>query len=176
VRPSSVKLYFLNLRFTVYYRLYSKDDALKSNNPIYSNDRFIGRTLIKSITPPRNVASLKRHLWKIEGFDGTPACTLYLSFSEKAPAEDLTRLLLRGSLGSGSPELDPMALVVDTPQVEKRTLAETKAQANMLPEWPHEQRYGGRLFPVEHSNDNLCQSTIVYMTRGASSHRRRLLI
>ena len=67
------------------------------------------------------------------------------------PAEDLTRPLLRGGLGPGSPELDPMALVVDTPQVEKRTLAETKAHANILPEWPHEQRYGGHLFPVEHA-------------------------
>lgn len=125
----------------IYYRLYTKDHALKSINPIYSNDRFIGRTLIKSIAPPRNVASLKRHLWKIEGFDGTPACSLYLSFSEKAPAEDSTRLPLRGGLGSSSPELGPMALVVDTPQVEKRALAETKAHANILPEWPHEQRY-----------------------------------
>ena len=142
----------ISTRVTVYSWLYLKDDMLKLINPIYSNDRFISGTLIKSIMPLRNVASLKRCLWKIEGFDGTPGCTLYLSFLEKTPTEDLTCLLHWRGLELGLPELDPMVLVVDTPQVEKRTLAEKKAHANTLPEWPHKQCYGGPcLFPVKHA-------------------------
>ncbi|KIJ95866.1 hypothetical protein K443DRAFT_43614, partial [Laccaria amethystina LaAM-08-1] len=53
---------------SVYHRIYLKDNALKSINPIYSNDRSISRILFKSITPPRNVASQQRHLRKVEGF------------------------------------------------------------------------------------------------------------
>lgn len=122
----------------MYYRLYANNDALESKNPIYSNDRFIGRTSFKSITPPRNVASLKRNIWKVEGFEGIPTCALYLSLSEKAPAEDLTRLPPRGS---GSSELDPMALVLNVTEVEKRLAASNNLDSDTLPEWPHEQRY-----------------------------------
>lgn len=124
----------------IYYRIYAKDNALESINPIYSNDRSISRILFKSITPPRNVASLKRHLWKVEGFDGSPACTLYLSSSVNTPAEDLARLPPRGQ-GSGSSELDPIALVVDTSEVEKRLVAARKADLKTFPDWPHKQPY-----------------------------------
>lgn len=122
----------------IYYRLYANNDALESKNPIYSTDSFIGRILFKSITPPRNVASLKRNLYKVEGFEGIPTCDLYLSLSEKAPAEDLTRLSLDGS---GSSELDPMALVLNVTEVEKRLVASNNLNSNTLSEWPHEQRY-----------------------------------
>ncbi|KIK03629.1 hypothetical protein K443DRAFT_94770 [Laccaria amethystina LaAM-08-1] len=127
------------LGFAVYYRLYTNNNALESNHPIYSNDKFVGRILFKSITPPRNVSSLKRNLCKVEGFEGIPTCALYLSLSEKAPAEDLTRLSL---CGLGSSELAPMALVVlnDT-EVEKRLAASNNLDSNTLPEWPHERQY-----------------------------------
>lgn len=46
--------------------------ALESKNPIYSNDRFIGRILSKSIAPPLTAASLKKHLCRVEGFDDAP--------------------------------------------------------------------------------------------------------
>ena len=121
------------LRFTVYYRLYANNDALESKNPIYSNDRFVGRILFKSITPPRNITSLKRNIWKVEGFEGIPTCALYLSSSEKAPAEDLARLPLRGS---GSSELDPMALVLNDTEVEKRLAASNNLDSNTLPYGP----------------------------------------
>jgi len=68
-----------------------------------------------------NATSLKRHLWKFEGFDGTSACTLYLFSSVNVLAGDLARLPPRGP-GSRSSELDPMALVVDTPEVEKQSV------------------------------------------------------
>ncbi|KIK03655.1 hypothetical protein K443DRAFT_676650 [Laccaria amethystina LaAM-08-1] len=122
----------------IYYRLYANNDALESKNPIYSNDRFVGCILFKSITPPRNVASLKRNLCKVEGFDGIPTCTLYLSLSEKAPAEDSTRLPLRGS---GSSELDPMALVLNDTELEKILEVSSNLDSHTLPEWPHEQHY-----------------------------------
>ena len=101
--------------------------------------------MIKSVAPPRNVASLKKHLWKIEELDGPPTNTLYLSLSEKTPADDLTRLPLKGGPGSGSSELYPMALVVVTPRLRNRERFATASEVEMLPEWPHEQSYGGHL-------------------------------
>jgi hypothetical protein len=151
--PYSMSIFRLNLCSRsqiggiVYYRLFAKDNPLESKNPIYSNDRCISRILIKSLAPPRNVASLKKHLWKIEDFDGTPTNTLYLSLSEKAPADDLTRLPLTGGPRSGSSELYPMALVVETPNLRKKLAAASKVDSKSLPEWRHEQSYSGRLIP-----------------------------
>ena len=164
-----------HIRFEVYYRIYAKDNALKVINPIYSNDGSISRVWIKSITPPRNVASLKRHLWKVEGFDGTPACTLYLSSSVNAPAEDLVRLPPRG-LGSGSSELDPIALVVDTPEVEKRSAGVRMADLTTFPEWPHKQLYGTRLLLVRANPLIFFQCITVFIMRTARLRQRRPLI
>ena len=161
------------LRFTVYYRLYANNDALESKNPIYSNDRFIGRILFKSITPPRNITSLKKNIWKVEGFEGIPSCALYLSLSEKAPAEDLTRLPLRGS---GSSELDPMALVLNDTEVEKRLAVSNNLDSNTLPEWLHEQHYGERLIPQQVYLLTSCQLIIVLMMTRVRLYRRRLLM
>ena len=129
--------------------------------------------MYKSITPPRNITSLKRNIWKVEGFEGIPTCALYLSLLEKAPAEDLTRLPLRGS---GSSELDPMALVLNDMEVEKRLAASNNLDSNMLPEWPHEQRYGERLFPHNVSLLTSRQSIIVLMMTRVRLCRRRLLM
>ncbi|EDQ99077.1 uncharacterized protein LACBIDRAFT_335368 [Laccaria bicolor S238N-H82] len=126
---------------TVYYRLYTKNNPVESKNPIYSNDRCISRILVKSVAPPRNIGSLKKHLWKIEDLDGTPTNTLYLSLSEKAPANDLTHLQLKGGPSPGSSELDPMALVVESPKLRKKLAAGSKVDSKTLPEWPHEHRY-----------------------------------
>ena len=172
-RPFLSLYHWPQLRFTVYYRLYANNDALESKNPIYSNDRFVGRISFKSITPPRNIASLKRNLWKVEGFQGIQTCALHLSLSEKAPAEDLTRLPLRGS---GSSELDPMALVLNGTEVEKRLAMSNNLDSNTLPEWPHEQRYGERLFPHKVYLLTSRQSTIVLMMTRVRSYRRRLLM
>lgn len=125
----------------IYYRLYTKNNPVESKNPIYSNDRCISRILVKSVAPPRNIGSLKKHLWKIEDLDGTPTNTLYLSLSEKAPANDLTHLQLKGGPSPGSSELDPMALVVESPKLRKKLAAGSKVDSKTLPEWPHEHRY-----------------------------------
>jgi hypothetical protein len=130
--------------------------------------------LFKSITPPRNVSSLKRNLCKVEGFEGIPTCALYLSLLEKAPAEDLTRLSL---CGLGSSELAPMALVVlnDT-EVEKRLAASNNLDSNTLPEWPHERQYGEHLFPHKVYLLISRQSIIVPMIMRVRLYRRHPLM
>jgi len=58
---------------SVYYCLYATDGAIKSFNPIYSNDPFISRILPKSLTPPHTVLSIKKYLCKTEGLSGSNA-------------------------------------------------------------------------------------------------------
>lgn len=97
----------------VYYKLYTKDGALETNRPIYSNDRFISRVLSRSVAPPHTAGSLKLRLRKIEGFEEGD---LYLSISEKSHVEDSTRLSLRRQVGPGLSKDDPVALVVSDPE------------------------------------------------------------
>jgi len=134
---------------TVYYRLYTKDKALKIHNPTYSNNQFVSRVSSKSIAPPRTAGSLKKHLWRIETFENDPNCVLYLSLSDNAPTKDSARLALRGDHGPGSSERDPVVLVVSIPASEKRLGEVSQVASKSLLEWPHEQRYGAVLFDIE---------------------------
>jgi hypothetical protein len=126
----------------VYYRLYTTKGPLESNNPIFSNDRFISRISSKSVRPPHTAASLKRYICKIEGMEGPGKGALYLSLSERKPLDDSARLALRGNSGPGSSEVDPVVFVVDKGAAEKRLKSASNAGSNELPAWKIEQRYG----------------------------------
>ena len=109
-------------RQLVYYRLYTKDGAIESLNPIYSNDPFISRILPIFITPPRTALSLKKHLCKIEGVPGLGSnAILFEALSSDAAIPDSTRLKLRGHLGPGVSSRNPMALVFGVAEAEKRS-------------------------------------------------------
>ena len=130
----------------VYYRLYIKEGPLESNNPIFSNDRFISRISSKSVKPPYTASSLKRYICKIEGVDSPETVALYLSLSEKKPVDDSARLVLKGSSGAGSSEVDPVVFVVDKGAAEKRPKSASNPGSNELPAWTIERRYGGPLW------------------------------
>ena len=130
-------------RRLVYYRPYTKDGAIKSLNPIYSNDPFISRILPIFITPPHTALSLKKHLCKIEGLAGLGSnAILFEALSSEAAIPDSTRLKLRGHLGSGVSFREPMALVVGVAEVEQRSSG-PDPQARELSENAdsHETRY-----------------------------------
>jgi len=126
----------------VYYRLYTKEGPLESNNPIFSNDRFISRISSRSVRPPHTAASLKRYICKIEGVEDSEKGALYLSLSEEKPLDDSARLALKGNSGPGSSEVDPIVFVVDKGAVEKRSKSASNACKNELPAWKIEKRYG----------------------------------
>jgi hypothetical protein len=130
--------------FPVYYRIYTKQGALESNNPIYSNDRFISRIVSRSVAPPHTAACLKKHIFRIEKFELSTKCTLYSSLSDQAPVEDSARLALRGISGPGVSEVDPVVLVVDVSDAEKRSKV-TLVEAKDLIEWSSTRRYGASL-------------------------------
>jgi hypothetical protein len=133
----------IEFRRLVYYRLYTKDGAIQSINPIYSNDPFISRILPIAITPPRTALSLKKHLCEIERVAGLGSnALLFEALASDAAIPDSTRLKLRGYIGSGVSSREPMALVVGVPEVEKRSSG-PDPQAKELCENPdpHETRY-----------------------------------
>ena len=126
----------------VYYRLYTTEGPFESNNPIFSNDRFISRISSRSVRPPHTAASLKRYICKIEGMEDSEKGALYLSLMEKKPLDDSARLALKGNSGPGSSEVDPLVFVVDKGAAKKRPTSANNAGSNELPTWKIEQRYG----------------------------------
>ena len=126
---------------TVYYRLYTVEGPLESNNPIFVNDCFISRVSSKSVRPPHTAASLKRCVCKIEGVKGPEKATLYLSLSEKKPLDNSARLALRGNPGPGLSEVDPAVFVIDNGVAEKRLRSASKAGSDELPAGKAEQQY-----------------------------------
>ena len=73
---------------TVYYRLYTEDGPISSNNSIYTNNPFISGTLPKFFTPPRTAFSVKKYLCKIEGLSGPSSSTLFESLSSQTAVEE----------------------------------------------------------------------------------------
>ena len=98
----------------MYYRLYTQDGAIESNNAIYSNDLSLGRIDAKDVAPPYTVILLKNFLCRKEGFETSDKSGLYLSVSNYTPMEDDTRLSLVAQSGPGLYEHEPVVLIVDS--------------------------------------------------------------
>jgi hypothetical protein len=95
----------------VYYRLYSRDTAIPSKHPIFSNDRYIGRIDAIHVPPPHNAESIKRCIAIHEDIDHR--CILLFSvLSSDTPISDQDRVPILAGTGSGSTPQEPMALVV----------------------------------------------------------------
>ena len=132
----------------VYYRLFTTEGPLETNNPIFSNDGFISLISSKSVRPPHTAASLKKCVCKIEDLEGLEKSTLYPSLSETKPLNDSTRLTLRGTSGPGSSEVDPVVFIIDKGAAEKRPKFASKAGSDELPAWKAEQQYGALCYFV----------------------------
>ncbi|KIJ90674.1 hypothetical protein K443DRAFT_525302 [Laccaria amethystina LaAM-08-1] len=124
---------------TVYYRLYTKDGAIRSINPIYANDEFIGRTLSRLITPPHTALSIKNHLCNIEGFHAGNSSTLIESFLSTVAMEASARVRFKGDSGPGLSQDDPLIFVVEPRGDEKRSLP--LGQSALPDSVRHEPRY-----------------------------------
>ena len=160
----------------VYYRLYTTEGPLESNNPIFSNDRCISRISSRSVRPPHTAASLKRCIWKTEGVEGLEKGALYLSLSERKPLDDSARLSLRGNSGPGSSEVDPVIFVVDKGDAEKRPKSASNAGSNELPTWKAEHQYSALgCFVLESLQVHAHQCTTDFMTMMAKPSRKRRL-
>jgi len=82
-----------------------------------------------------------RLLCKIESL-ALQNCILFQSLSEMTALDDSVRLLLQGTTGPDTSDLDPMALVVDKRTAERRSQVMSAVELRELFESDHEQRYG----------------------------------
>ncbi|EDR05869.1 uncharacterized protein LACBIDRAFT_329325 [Laccaria bicolor S238N-H82] len=108
------------------------DSSIATNNPIYANTLFISRTLLKLVAPPCAALSIKKHLCKIEGFSGATNSTFFESISSQTAVTDSFRMVLKEPFGPGISEDDPMVLVIEAEDAEKRSAS--TAQSMGLPE------------------------------------------
>ena len=129
------------LVLSVYYRLYTTEGPISSNNPIYANNPFISRTLPKLITPPRTASSVKKHICKIEGLSGAESSRLFESLSSRSAAAESSKLAVKEDSGLGASRDDPIVLVVGVEDAKNRKANATQLVG--LPEaLPFEPRYG----------------------------------
>lgn len=94
--------------------MFAKDELLESRRPIYSNDRSIGRILVKSIPPPHTVRSIARVLRQIEGFKASDTSQLFRPLSSQTPENDSTHISLSSHSLPGLSAQQPLALVVQS--------------------------------------------------------------
>ena len=161
----------------VYYRLYTTEGPLESNNPIFSNDRFISLISSKSVRPPHTAASLKRCIWKTEGVEGLEKGALYLSLSERKPLDDPARLALRGNSGPGpgSSEVDAVIFIVDRGAAEKRPKPASDAGSNELPAWNGQEYSAFCCFVLKNFQSHAYQFITDFTTTIVKPFRKRRL-
>ncbi|EDQ99912.1 uncharacterized protein LACBIDRAFT_334602 [Laccaria bicolor S238N-H82] len=112
---ATAKLLGWSRRRSLYYRLYTTEGPIRSNNPIHANNTFISRTLI---TPPRTASSMKKRICKIKGF--------------RSAAAESFKLAVKEDPGLGLSKDDPIVLVVRVEDVKNRKA--NTAQLVGLPE------------------------------------------
>ena len=96
------------------------------------------------VRPPQTAASLMKYLCKTEGIEFRKG-TLYQSLSDNIPLDNSTCLLFRGTPGPGPSDVYPVALIVSTRIVGKRSQASSTIDWQELFEWDYEQCYGAGL-------------------------------
>jgi len=93
----------------LYYRLFTNDIGITSNQPAFVNNPYLGRVRRNSIAPPQEVLQFKRRLCNVEGITHFASSTLYPSASNQSPMDDGDRV--PDALGSTMD--NPMELVVE---------------------------------------------------------------
>jgi len=101
-----------DIKFLVYYRLFTENIGIPLTQPAFASDPYMGRVRANSITPPQTVHLIKRRLCKVENISDYLDSILYLSRSSRSPVDDGERVSVFTPEGSGSTPADPIELVV----------------------------------------------------------------
>ena len=99
----------------VYYRVYTEDGVIPSQQPIESGDPFLARIRAIDVAPPHTVASIKRCLSRTENIVDHTHTRLLASAGSKAAMEKEEHIDILTGNGPGSTTGQPLCLV----QVEK---------------------------------------------------------
>jgi hypothetical protein len=104
----------------VYYRIYTVDGAITSNQMAISSDPSLGRVNTILIAPPHTVISIKRCLCHLERISNYKNTSLFFTASCKSPMKDADQVsILNVGAGPGVRPSEPMALVVMLPDRDR---------------------------------------------------------
>jgi hypothetical protein len=101
---------------SVYYRVYAKDGAIPTVNPVYSDDSYLGRILARCVAPPHTASSLRRCLSTVENIGVNHHTSLFIATSSESPMDDSGRISVLVHSGLGYTPNEPVALVVNSPR------------------------------------------------------------
>ena len=118
----------------VYYRLFTKNGAIASKQPLDPNDDSLARILALSVAPPHNVVQLMRAICTAENIPYQDSPRLYRSIDRRSRMADTTRVSILEDDGPGMSIMHPLVLVVNIGAARER-LAATRSpgQSERLP-------------------------------------------
>jgi hypothetical protein len=160
----------------VYYRVYAPAGVVKVKNPEFSEDPYLGRTLVIHITPPHSAANIKRHLTSWENIADSTHTGLFHDLACRSAAEDAELMDIIDPVGPGSVTAgDPVALVIS--EVLNPPVATPSANAspqNAAPPVPKLPRFLGgiprrRGFDYKIRGNHNCTVNNKYSTMFATS-------
>jgi hypothetical protein len=99
----------------VYYRVFSEDGPIRTLNPVYSEDPYLGRIAARLVTPPHIAINLRRCLSNAENIDSTIITRLFVSCSSQRAMDDAGRVSILAYPGLGCSPNEPMVLVAVFP-------------------------------------------------------------
>jgi hypothetical protein len=114
---------------SVYYRVYAKDGAITTVNPVYSDDPYLGRILARRVAPPHTASSLGHCLSNVEKIGTDIQTSLFIATSSESPMDDSDRMSILAHTGPGYTAKEPVALVISSltarklssrPQIDRR--------------------------------------------------------
>ena len=93
---------------SVYYRIFGVYGLIRTVNPVYTDDPYLGRISVDFVTPPHTAANLKHCLSSFENIDENIPTSLFRSSSSQTPMDDNCRVSYPCP---GCKPDEPMALV-----------------------------------------------------------------
>src|ERR1700729_4353850 len=104
----------------VYYRVYTADGAIMSENKMAdSSDSSLGRVNTVLFAPPHTVSSIKRCLCHLENIGDYENTCLFIAASCRSAMDNTDKVSILSHSGPGAIPQEPMALVVKLPNPER---------------------------------------------------------
>ena len=100
----------------MYYLLYADDWVVPSKVAFDEEEPFLGRIRCDSVAPPHTLASIKRHISRVEKTPGLANADLFANISSDAPLKE-GNISIFGTDVPGLSPYEPMA-IVQTPIVQ----------------------------------------------------------
>ena len=94
----------------MYYLLYANNSEIPSKVAFDPEEPSLGRVRADSVAPPHSLASIKRHISRVEEAPSFAKADLFEDISSDAPMEEY-RISILGTDGPGLSPANPMAIV-----------------------------------------------------------------